>query len=153
MEEKGLQEILKEKHDIIVDLRAKHSEAIENKIRIFNKYIEKLLPTFKFIRERMYFFGHPATHYITVRGPILGHNKEEGLLYVYDVEKERLFTINTHDTEDIKSISTYKFFKERNFKDAIDGLLYNEKLLDIIIDELNKIKNEDEKEIEKYNID
>ncbi|WP_238902682.1 hypothetical protein [Clostridium sp. YIM B02506] len=153
MEEKDLQEILMEKHNIIKELRKGHEEAIESKIRIFNKYMEKLLPTFKFIRERMYFFGHPATHYITKIGPIIGHNKEEGLLFAYEVEKERIVVINTHDTEDVKPISTYKFFRERSFKDVIDGLTYNEKLLDIIIDELNEIKNKDEKEIENYNID
>jgi hypothetical protein len=143
---------LEQKGKVLSDLETKYQKLLNKQVDLFNNYLSERLPIFKFIKKNKFYFRHPKYKYLSSRGPILGYDNDKNLLYVYDMDTSNIIKINMFNNE-VKDAWEIEFFKKFNFEDAIEGLIYNGKLPDILIEDLQKDIARKEELLNKYKIE
>ncbi|WOV83073.1 hypothetical protein PGH26_09000 [Sporosarcina jeotgali] len=110
--------------------------------------LEKSKDLIEWYHKKNLIFTHPSIQLHTSRGPILGFNKTDYDLMVYDV-KSGILKINLRNKEEVHTTISH-IVEEGYFPTAMDGLLYLKSMLGHYLDEVNELNSELESQLSKY---
>ncbi|KAB2337643.1 hypothetical protein F7731_08595 [Cytobacillus depressus] len=129
--------------------RKKIEELLEAQKNLFSKTIDQLKPAIDWVREKQLTFTHPRIKYQSGRGPIVGYNSKDNLLYVLEADRKWVIKVDLYSKEE-KQLPVWKFIEESSFEDAMDGLLYIKKMINEYNNQLLVSINELESQLKKY---
>jgi len=119
------------------DKYQKIASEIENIEKEQLKTLRELIDIYKPVMEwyRSHFkFTHPNFNIRTTIGPILGYDDENEILTVYNIENDCVQYVNMFDTNDVKNISLLQVIKDGHFENAVIGIKYLEKMLEVYVE-------------------
>lgn len=127
---------MKKAQEIIIELGKKndgYQELSEKYDELFNEQEEKLSNLVseseviaRWYRDNKFVFTHPTIRYRSNRGPILGFDDDELIIWVLD---KGFIRYNIHSKEE-KGTNLYWLMTNDHFDDAVAGILYLEDMLD-----------------------
>ncbi len=106
----------------IEELKNINKSLISEQVELFSAFVNKLMPVLNFLRDNRYNFSHPILKPASLRGPVIGYNKIDNLLFVFDVRENCIRQVNLFNKEEF-IVTFYHFFENNNFEIAMDGLL------------------------------
>lgn len=141
---------MQKRQEKIDEIQKSIQDVTNSEIEVFNILAHKLNPLIYHLRDNGFYFGNPKFDYKSSIGPVLAHDKQEGVIYCYQADNDQIVKQTIH----IESKPTYynkrEFFENYKFEDAIAGLEFIFSIYDLAEDSL---KNELEKKttiVERY---
>ncbi|AKL84700.1 hypothetical protein C6W22_03040 [Bacillus atrophaeus] len=139
-------EIVNSNRDKIESLQREQAELIDKLIDENNEVI-------RWLYENRLPFYHETIQRQSLKGPILGFDKDEDRLIRYNFEKHIIESLDIYDTSDLKEISSLKLVKDGHFVSAVKGIKYLTKQQKEIIDGQNESINQLKYELENVKKD
>jgi hypothetical protein len=144
MEFKDLDILITEKTEMyhqnekeINDLRKLLDENLDKMKVKFFEVAKKLDPLIEKYKEDGFYFKHDEYKIASTRGPIVGFNQLDNILYVYTGGEGFITKVDLNNDE-IKRVAFWKFLEKNSFDTAITGLYNVLKLQDMIKDDYQK---------------
>ncbi|MFC8563077.1 hypothetical protein [Peribacillus frigoritolerans] len=117
-----LMESFDDEINTIESLVQKQRELAEKQEEKVRETAFALLPLMEKIKDEQHYFIGNETDYRSTRGPILKHDKNENMLYIFSVQKQQPISLNLYDQEE-KPLSYRKLLEAVEFPLIMKGLL------------------------------
>lgn len=141
---------MEEKEKMLEIFKESHNKVVQQQVEAFNNHLAKVKPILSFLKDKHYVFGHPTTDYTYRLGPILHHDKMNGLLYVLDIEYNWIKQTDLRDEKE-KWIGRDEFFSDYDyFGDAMEGLIYATTFYERLIKAYQEDIDNKEEQLAKY---
>lgn len=142
-------EIADEEYHRLGVLQQQRADAFSKLTEKLHETAKSLEPVMKKVRENHFKFRGVGNDYVSSRGPVLGHDKQENILYIFEVDRMMPITVDLYDDE-VKGTTYRKLVEKFDFSNMMDSLLLVLEHHDYIRNELENTITAMESELLKY---
>jgi hypothetical protein len=129
--------------------RKKVESLLEEQRKLFKETVDSLTPAIQWINKNGYVFTHPTIKYQSGRGPIVGYDSKENLLFILNTDNKTVTEVDLYSKEE-STLPYWKFIEGYSFEDAMDGLLYVKKMINEYNNEIQKSISILQAQLKKY---
>jgi hypothetical protein len=127
-------------------------DLLDEQLGLLKSILEKLKPIYSWYFKKGLVFTHPTIKVRSPLGPILGYDRKENEVIVFNIQKNHPEKVYLHDNKVRKFYSLYELVRDGFFSDAVNGLQYLGKMLEIYVNENNEYIKELKAQIEEINL-